>query len=267
MSTPPRPSPTAKRAVDVLASVLLGVLSFPFMLVLAFLVRLDGGPAIFAQVRIGEGGRPFRLYKLRSMRVGSGDVAAWAGEGDPRATAIGRVLRVTHLDELPQLLNVLRGEMSLVGPRPEQPEFVAMLERVLPFYERRHLIRPGLTGWAQVRCGYARSEHEAAWKLCNDLYYIKHRSLGLDLLLLAETAGLLITQTTDRLVTTFAARTRVNPDAAATEWAPAARPTRPEWAPPFSPSSPASEPARLLIFPRPADADPQLTVAHGEFPD
>ena len=111
----PAPSPTGKRAFDVLASVVLGVLTFPLMLVLALLVRLDGGPAIFAQERIGEGGRPFRLYKLRTMRVGSGDVAAWAREGDLRTTAIGRILRRTHLDELPQLFNVLRGEMSIVG--------------------------------------------------------------------------------------------------------------------------------------------------------
>ena len=100
---------------------------------------------------------PFRLYKLRTMRVGSGDEAAWAEESDPRATPVGRVLRRTHLDELPQLWNVLRGEMSFVGPRPEQLEFVERLEAALPFYRRRHLIRPGLTGWAQVRCGYAGS--------------------------------------------------------------------------------------------------------------
>jgi lipopolysaccharide/colanic/teichoic acid biosynthesis glycosyltransferase len=195
------------------------VLTFPLVLVLALLVRLDGGPAIFAQERIGEGGHPFRLYKLRTMLVGSGDVAAWARKGDPRTTAIGRILRRTHLDELPQLVNVLRGEMSLVGPRPEQPEFVELLERLLPFYQRRHLIRPGLTGWAQVRCGYANSERDAAWKLCNDLYYVKHRSLGLDLLLLAETAGLLLMWSPDRTGTTFVpwAGTGIIPEAAVAE--------------------------------------------------
>ena len=219
----PAPSPTGKRAFDVLASVVLGVLTFPLMLVLALLVRLDGGPAIFAQVRIGEGGRPFRLYKLRTMRVGSGDVAAWAREGDLRTTAIGRILRPTHLDELPQLFNVLRGEMSIVGPRPEQPEFVELLERLLPFYQRRHLIRPGLTGWAQVRCGYANSERHAAWKLCNDLYYVKHRSMGLDLLLLAETAGRLLTWSTNRTGETFLswAGTSTAPEAAVAERPPA----------------------------------------------
>jgi lipopolysaccharide/colanic/teichoic acid biosynthesis glycosyltransferase len=126
------------------------------------------------------------------MYVGSGDEAVWAADRDPRTTTVGRFLRRTHLDELPQLWNVLRGEMSFVGPRPEQLPFVERLERSLPFYQRRHLIRPGLTGWAQVRCGYAGSDVGAAWKLCNDLYYVKHRSLALDLLLLLETVGLLI---------------------------------------------------------------------------
>ena len=147
---------------------------------------------IFAQQRIGERGRPFRLYKLRTMRVGSGDETIWAQENDPRATLVGRFLRRSHIDELPQLWNVLRGDMSLVGPRPEQLGFVARLEATLPFYQRRHLIRPGLTGWAQVRCGYAGSDAGAAWKLCNDLYYVKYRSLRLDLLVLIETVGLLI---------------------------------------------------------------------------
>jgi exopolysaccharide biosynthesis polyprenyl glycosylphosphotransferase len=190
------PSPRAKRALDVVLALTLGVLTLPLLGVLALLVRLDGGPAIFAQRRIGEAGRPFRLYKLRTMRLGTGDAAAWAEENDPRATRIGRVLRRWHVDELPQLWNVLRGEMSFVGPRPEQLEFVERLERALPFYRRRHLTRPGLTGWAQVRCGYAGSEIGAAWKLCNDLYYVKYRSLTLDLLVLAETVGLLVFRST-----------------------------------------------------------------------
>jgi exopolysaccharide biosynthesis polyprenyl glycosylphosphotransferase len=187
-----RPSPGVKRAVDLALALVLGLIALPLLAVLVVLVRLDGGPAVFAQTRIGERGRPFRLFKLRTMRVGSGDEAAWAEENDPRATLVGRFLRRSHLDELPQLWNVLRAEMSFVGPRPEQIPFVERLERSLPFYQRRHLIRPGLTGWAQVRCGYAGSDVGAAWKLCNDLYYVKHRSLGLDLLLLVETAGLLL---------------------------------------------------------------------------
>jgi lipopolysaccharide/colanic/teichoic acid biosynthesis glycosyltransferase len=188
----PHPSAAAKRAFDVCSALALGVLTLPVLACAAVLIRFGGGPVIFAQQRIGEGGRPFLLYKLRTMRVGSGDEPDWAVENDPRTTLVGRFLRRSHIDELPQLWNVLRGEMSLVGPRPEQLGFVVRLEATLPFYQRRHLIRPGLTGWAQVRCGYAGSDAGAAWKLCNDLYYIKYRSPGLDLLVLLETVGLLI---------------------------------------------------------------------------
>jgi exopolysaccharide biosynthesis polyprenyl glycosylphosphotransferase len=187
-----RSSPTAKRAVDVCLTLLLAIPALPVIASAALLIRLGGGPALFAQVRIGEGGRPFRLYKLRTMRVGLGDEPTWALERDPRTTRIGHFLRRTHIDELPQLWNILRGEMSLVGPRPEQLGFVVRLEATLPFYRRRHLIRPGLTGWAQVRCGYSGSDDGAAWKLCNDLYYVKYRSLGLDLLVLMETVGLVL---------------------------------------------------------------------------
>jgi exopolysaccharide biosynthesis polyprenyl glycosylphosphotransferase len=187
-----RPSAAAKRAVDVCLGLALGLLALPVIACAAVLIRRDGGPALFAQERIGERGRPFRLYKLRTMRVGAGEEASWAQERDPRTTRVGQLLRRTHIDELPQLWNILRGEMSLVGPRPEQLAFVVRLEATLPFYQRRHLIRPGLTGWAQVRCGYAGSDDGAAWKLCNDLYYVKYRSLGLDLLLLIETVGLVI---------------------------------------------------------------------------
>jgi exopolysaccharide biosynthesis polyprenyl glycosylphosphotransferase len=187
-----RASPTAKRAVDVALALVIAILALPVMAGAALLIRLGGGPVFFAQQRIGESGRPFRLYKLRTMRVGPADEAIWAVEDDPRTTRIGQFLRRTHVDELPQLWNVLRGEMSLVGPRPEQLGFVVRLEATLPFYQRRHLIRPGLTGWAQVRCGYAGSDDGAAWKLCNDLYYVKYRSLGLDLLVLIETIGLVL---------------------------------------------------------------------------
>jgi exopolysaccharide biosynthesis polyprenyl glycosylphosphotransferase len=187
-----RSSPTAKRAVDVCLALVLAVPALPVIACAALLIRLGGGPALFAQLRIGEGGRPFRLYKLRTMRVSPADEASWALERDPRTTRIGQFLRRTHIDELPQLWNILRGEMSLVGPRPEQLGFVVRLEATLPFYQRRHLIRPGLTGWAQVRCGYAGSDDGAAWKLCNDLYYVKYRSLGLDLLVLIETVGLVL---------------------------------------------------------------------------
>jgi exopolysaccharide biosynthesis polyprenyl glycosylphosphotransferase len=181
-----------KRTLDFAVAAVVLVLLAPLLLALVLLVRRDGGPGLFVQVRIGERGRPFRVYKLRTMRVGTGRTAQWAEREDPRITRIGRFLRASHLDELPQLINVLRGEMSLVGPRPEQPEFVDRLERTLPFYQRRHLIRPGITGWAQIRCGYAGSDVGSAWKLCHDLYYAKHRSLGLDLLILCETVSTLL---------------------------------------------------------------------------
>lgn len=177
----------AKRVLDVAFTAVIGLLSLPLMLILALLIRRDGGPVLFRQPRIGESGRPFTVYKLRTMRVGAGMEAQWAEPDDERITRIGRILRRSHLDEFPQLVNVLRGEMSLVGPRPEQPEFVDRLEQALPFYQRRHLSKPGITGWAQVRCGYAGSDMGSAWKLCHDLYYIKHRSIGVDLVILGET--------------------------------------------------------------------------------
>jgi lipopolysaccharide/colanic/teichoic acid biosynthesis glycosyltransferase len=155
--------------------------------VCALLVRRDGGPALFTQTRIGEGGRPLAVYKLRTMKTDAGLESQWASPGDPRITRVGAVLRKMHLDELPQIVNVLRGEMSIVGPRPEQPEFVERLEGILPFYSRRHLIKPGITGWAQVRCGYAGSDVGSAWKLCHDLYYLKYRSTAFDLSILVET--------------------------------------------------------------------------------
>jgi exopolysaccharide biosynthesis polyprenyl glycosylphosphotransferase len=186
-----RGSSPLKRMVDVGGALLSLAIALPLIPILVLLIRRDGGPALFAQVRIGEGGRPFRVHKLRTMRVGADASAQWACPDDPRITPIGAWLRRTHLDELPQLINVLRGEMSLVGPRPEQPEFVDRLEQILPFYQRRHLMRPGITGWAQVRCGYAGSDVGSAWKLCHDLYYAKHRSAGVDLLILGETLATL----------------------------------------------------------------------------
>jgi lipopolysaccharide/colanic/teichoic acid biosynthesis glycosyltransferase len=126
------------------------------------------------------------------METGTATTAQWAGLDDPRVTGVGRLLRRTHLDELPQLVNVLRGEMTIVGPRPEQPEFVERLESWMPFYTRRHLLKPGITGWAQVRCGYAGSDVGSAWKLCHDLYYLKHRSLAFDLVILGETVRTLV---------------------------------------------------------------------------
>jgi exopolysaccharide biosynthesis polyprenyl glycosylphosphotransferase len=186
------PGGSAKRTFDVAVACLVAPACFLITGLLALLIKRDGGPGFFRQTRIGEGGRPFTVYKLRTMRPGASEVAQWASEEDPRVTRLGRVLRRTHLDELPQLINVLRGEMTLVGPRPEQPEFVDRLEQTVPYYSRRHLIRPGITGWAQVRCGYAGSDLGSAWKLCHDLYYLKHRSFALDVAIIAETMRTLV---------------------------------------------------------------------------
>lgn len=184
-----RPTPAAvKRALDVVIAAFIALFAMPLMLMLGWLVRRDGGPALFKQVRIGEGGAPFTIYKLRTMSNQATADVTWSSPDDARVTKIGRFLRRSHLDELPQLLNVLRGEMSMVGPRPEQPLLVEQLEATIPFYSRRHHIRPGVTGWAQVHCGYAGSQCGTTWKLCHDLYYLKHRSIFLDLKILLRTA-------------------------------------------------------------------------------
>lgn len=186
------PSSRAKRALDLSVALSVAAISAPLLAALALMVRRDGGPALFRQVRVGEDGQTFELYKLRSMRVEANAEERWSQQDDDRVTGIGRLLRRTHLDELPQLLNVIKGDMSLVGPRPEQPALAAGLEQTLPYYARRHSVRPGITGWAQVRCGYGGSDAGSAWKLSHDLYYLKHRSLALDLLILSETFRTLV---------------------------------------------------------------------------
>lgn len=181
----------ARRAFDIacaLAGLALLGLALPL---LAPLIKLGSpGPLLYRQVRLGLGGRPFTLYKLRTMVADAEpDGPVWAQPADPRVTPVGRWLRRTRLDELPQAWNILRGEMSVIGPRPERPELVAALARDIPFYRARHAIRPGLTGWATVRQGYAGSHDDARRKLEYDLYYIKHRSLLLDLRILLQTAA------------------------------------------------------------------------------
>jgi lipopolysaccharide/colanic/teichoic acid biosynthesis glycosyltransferase len=148
------------------------------------------GPLFFAQPRVGLDGRPFSILKFRSMRPApkdSGTNAAWTGESDPRITPFGRVLRVTHLDELPQVLNILRGDLSIVGPRPEQPQYVKELREKIPFYDLRHLVRPGLTGWAQVKYHYGADENDALEKLQYEFFYLRHQGLGLDLRIIGRT--------------------------------------------------------------------------------
>ena len=184
----------AKRALDVGVASLLVVLSAPLALLVALAVRLTSpGPAVYRQTRVGLGGEPFTVLKFRSMRADAElDGAQWAEEDDPRTTAVGKYLRRFRIDELPQLWNVLRGDMTMVGPRPERPEFVGELTQAVPFYEPRHLTRPGLTGWAQVSAGYAASLDDARLKLSYDLYYLKHRGTALDLAILLRTAGVVL---------------------------------------------------------------------------
>ena len=186
--------PTSKRVLDLALSAACLIAFAPVLAILALAIKLtDGGPVLFRQVRIGEGGRPFSMLKLRSMRVSPPSAGHhWTTPDDARVTGVGRLMRKTHLDEMPQLINILRGEMSIVGPRPEQPTYVDRLEGFIPFYSRRHVVRPGVTGWAQVNCGYAGSDDGSTWKLCHDLYYLKHRSMGFDLLILAETLRTLV---------------------------------------------------------------------------
>ena len=158
------------------------------------MVRLSSpGPIFFRQTRVGLGGRNFRVYKFRTMRTEAEVAGAkWATKDDPRVTSVGRFMRKTRFDEVPQLWNVLRGDMGFVGPRPERPEFVPWLAEQIPYFNLRHMIRPGLTGWAQVRYGYGATLEEAREKLEYDLYYIKHMTLGLDLLIMFETVKTII---------------------------------------------------------------------------
>ena len=184
----------SKRVFDLLVAATGLLLVLPLLPVIALLVRTTPGPIIYRQMRLGEGGRPFAIYKFRTMIADAETTGRpqWCVEGDERVTRVGRLLRRTHLDELPQLWNVLTGDMSIVGPRPERPEFVRMLEREMPFWSRRLLIKPGVTGWAQVRSGYAADCASAADKLSYDLWYIRHRSLAVDLAVCLKTARLMV---------------------------------------------------------------------------
>ncbi len=184
-------SKLTKRIVDLLVGALAALVALPLVLIGALAILIsDGRPITYRQRRVGERGKEFEIVKLRTMRAGSdgpGQGQVWSGADDDRVTGVGRVLRRLHIDELPQIFNVLRGDMTLVGPRPEQPQITAQLERVFPHYSRRLLVKPGVTGWAQVRCGYAGSELGTAWKLCHDLFYLKHRSMLVDFLIMLET--------------------------------------------------------------------------------
>ena len=183
------------RIFDVLGSLLLLVLTLPVMLVTALLVRLDSpGPVFYRQLRSGLNGRAFMLIKFRSMVVEAEacGTAQWAQSRDPRITRVGAWIRPLRIDELPQLLNVLRGEMSLIGPRPERPVFVEQLAQVIAHYHERSAVKPGITGWAQVNFPYGASVEDAREKLAYDLYYVKNRSLILDLLILVSTVRVVL---------------------------------------------------------------------------
>jgi len=170
------------------------LICLPFLPFIILAVRLSSpGPIFFSQTRVGQRGRLFTAYKFRTMRENAeAQGAVWATKDDPRVTPIGRFMRSTRLDEIPQLWNVLRGDMAFVGPRPERPEFVQWLSQEIPFYDLRHMMRPGITGWAQVRYRYGASLEETKRKLEYDLYYVKHQSLGLDLLIMFETIKIII---------------------------------------------------------------------------
>lgn len=184
-----------KRSFDVIASALLLVLASPMMIIAAMAIFLESGrPIVFRQERVGLGGRTFMLLKFRSMRTDAekDGVPRWAATGDPRVTRVGRFIRRTRIDELPQIFNVLKGEMSFVGPRPERPFFVAQLTEQVPFYGARHTVKPGLTGWAQVRYSYGASVEDAVRKLQYDLYYVKNHSVLLDSLILLSTVRVVV---------------------------------------------------------------------------
>jgi len=179
----------ARRLVSTITAAIGLLLFLPLFPFVVLMVRLSSpGPIFFRQTRVGMGGRPFTVYKFRTMRTDAeASGAKWAQLNDPRATKTGNFMRKVRLDEVPQLWNVLTGDMGFVGPRPERPEFVPELAEKIPYFELRHMIRPGLTGWAQVRYGYGATIEQAREKLEYDLYYIKHMSLGLDLLIMFET--------------------------------------------------------------------------------
>jgi sugar transferase (PEP-CTERM system associated) len=183
-----------KRALDLVLAVIGLVLAVPLMALTAIAVRLESpGPSLYRQERVGENGRTFTLFKFRSMRADAErGTPVWASDKDERVTRVGRIIRLTRLDELPQLWNVLKGDMSFVGPRPERPYFVQQLAAAIPFYMERHAVKPGLTGWAQVKYRYGASVEDAMEKLRYDLYYIKHLSIVFDLTIAIDTVKVIV---------------------------------------------------------------------------
>lgn len=185
----------SKRIFDILFAIICLAITVLYVPIIALLIKLDSrGSVFFRQVRTGEGGKDFLIYKFRTMRqdAESETGAVWAQKNDTRITRMGRFLRKSRLDELPQLFNVLKGDMSFIGPRPERPEMITALEVIIPYYSERHSVKPGITGWAQVKYSYGGSVEDAIEKLKYDLFYIKHMSLFLDLLILLETVKVVL---------------------------------------------------------------------------
>ena len=184
----------AKRLLDLLFALLIGIFAAPVIVLAAIIVKLESkGPIFFIQERIGEGNKKFNIVKFRSMTTDAEkDGPQWASKNDNRVTKFGKIMRATRIDELPQLWNVLRGEMSFVGPRPEREYFIQQLEKEIPYYNLRHTVKPGLTGWAQVMYPYGASVEDAYRKLQYDLYYIKHHSIPFDVKVLLKTVTIVI---------------------------------------------------------------------------
>jgi sugar transferase (PEP-CTERM system associated) len=186
----------SSRVTDLCVSLSVLLVSFPAMLLTILAIKIEDGwraPALYSQVRVGLGGRPFKVLKFRSMRQDAeSSGAVWAQRRDPRVTRVGAIIRKLRIDELPQVINVLRGHMSFVGPRPERPEFVQDLSEKIPYYVQRHCVKPGITGWAQLCYPYGSSEQDALEKLQYDLYYIKNNSLLFDLAILVQTAEVVL---------------------------------------------------------------------------
>ena len=186
-----------KRIFDIITSSILLMLTWPFIIITAILIKIEDGsdaPVLYKQIRIGEKGKPYHVFKFRSMRTDAekNHRPVWAGKEDSRITRIGNFIRKTRIDELPQIYNVLRGDMSFVGPRPERPEFVVKLSEKLPYYNERHRVKPGITGWAQISYPYGASEKDALEKLQYDLYYVKNYSVFLDTLILLQTVEVIV---------------------------------------------------------------------------
>ena len=190
-------SDALKRLSDLVVSLTILLLTLPVMLIAALLIKIDSrGPVLYRQQRVGLHGKPFMVLKFRSMTTDAEAAgrAVWAQRRDPRVTRVGGFIRVTRIDELPQLFNVLRGEMSFIGPRPERPHFVDQLVQVIPFYRERACVKPGITGWAQVNFPYGASIEDAREKLAYDLYYVKNRGIFLDILILIATVRVILFQ-------------------------------------------------------------------------